>query len=338
LGESVIFLAKTLREQGKKCRVVAVDTFQGEPTDPQQAEIVAAHEGSVRAVFDANVAAAGVEIEVIEGDSAEAAKGFKDGEAFAVFIDADHSTYGVLRDLEAWRQKAGSIIAGHDIDAETVKLAVDTYFDQWQISGRCWVGTRQRKTPTLLSVLIPTITEREDEANALFRRVEDMARGLPVEVIALRDNRRCGIGEARNKLLRAAGGRYITFLDDDDDLSDDYFRQVLPYCCGAADVISYDQRAIVDGAEGRINCRLGHELEPFRPGAVTKRPPWFWCVWRRELACAYAVPQVRAQEDVLWLRHLWAEAETEAHIPQVLHRYNFSSATTTLQKPLTEAA
>jgi hypothetical protein len=39
---------------------------------------------------------------------------------------------------------------------------------------------------------------------------------------------------------------------------------------------------------------------------------------------------------VLWLRHLWAEAETEAHIPQVLHRYNFSSATTTLQKPLTE--
>jgi hypothetical protein len=33
------------------------------------------------------------------------------------------------------------------------------------------------------------------------------------------------------------------------------------------------------------------------------------------------------------LRHLWAEAETETHIDQVLHRYQFDSAKTTLQKP-----
>jgi hypothetical protein len=51
------------------------------------------------------------------------------------------------------------------------------------------------------------------------------------------------------------------------------------------------------------------------------------------LACAYAVPQFRRNEDVLWLRHLWAEAETETHIDQVLHRYQFDSAKTTLQKP-----
>jgi len=50
------------------------------------------------------------------------------------------------------------------------------------------------------------------------------------------------------------------------------------------------------------------------------------------LACAYAVPQVKRNEDILWLQHLWMEAETEAHIPQVLHRYNFSSDKTTLQK------
>jgi hypothetical protein len=187
-----------------------------------------------------------------------------------------------------------------------------------------------------LSVLIPTITEREQEANALFRSLEGRVRGRNVEILMMRDNCLSGIGEARNKLLRAAGGKYITFLDDDDALCEGYFELVLDNIRHDRDVITFDQWATVDGAEGRINCRLGHELEPFRPGLVTKRPPWFWCVWRRELASAYAVPQVRAQEDVLWLRHLWAEAETEAHIPQVLHRYNFSSATTTLQKPLTE--
>jgi hypothetical protein len=187
-----------------------------------------------------------------------------------------------------------------------------------------------------LSVLIPTITEREQEANALFRSLEGRVKGRSVEILMMRDNCLSGIGEARNKLLRAAGGKYITFLDDDDALCEGYFELVLDNIRHDRDVITFDQWANVDGAEGRINCRLGHELEPFRPGSVTKRPPWFWCAWRRELACAYAVPQVRAREDVLWLRHLWAEAETEAHIPQVLHRYNFSSATTTLQKPLTE--
>jgi len=194
-----------------------------------------------------------------------------------------------------------------------------------------------KRAPTPdLSVLIPTITEREQEANTLFRSLEARVKGRNVEIVMLRENLLCGIGEARNKLLRAAGGKYITFLDDDDALCEGYFELVLDNIRHDKDVITFDQWATVDGVEGRINARLGHEVEPFRPGSVTKRPPWFWCVWRRELACAYAVPQVRAREDVLWLRHLWAEAETEAHIPQVLHRYNFSSATTTLQKPLTE--
>jgi hypothetical protein len=190
-----------------------------------------------------------------------------------------------------------------------------------------------KRAPTPdLSVLIPTITEREQEANALFRALEARVKGRNVEIVMLRENLLCGIGEARNKLLRAAGGKYITFLDDDDALCEGYFELVLDNIRHDKDVITYDQWATVDGETGRINCRLGHELEPFRPGGVTKRPPWFWCVWRRELACAYAVPQVRRNEDVLWLRHLWAEAETEAHIPQILHRYNFDSNKTTLQK------
>ena len=196
-----------------------------------------------------------------------------------------------------------------------------------------------KRAPTpALSILIPTITARENEANALFRSLESRTAGRSIEILMMRDNGLCGIGEARNKLLRAAGGKYITFLDDDDLLLEGYFELVLQNIAADKDVITFDQWAVVDGAEGRINCRLGHEIEQFRPGAVTKRPPWFWCVWRRELACAYAVPQVRAQEDVLWLRHLWVEAESEAHIPQVLHRYQFDSAKTTLQKPLTETA
>ena len=58
-----------------------------------------------------------------------------------------------------------------------------------------------------LSVLIPTITEREAEANALYRSLEKRVAGREVEILMLRENLLCGIGEARNKLLRAAGGK-----------------------------------------------------------------------------------------------------------------------------------
>jgi glycosyltransferase involved in cell wall biosynthesis len=183
----------------------------------------------------------------------------------------------------------------------------------------------------MLSVLIPTISQRSEEANALFNRLELQAAAYPVEILMLRDNKRSGIGEARNKLLRASSGKYITFIDDDDDFSDDYFETVFPMLSEHADVISYNQLAHIDGAVGEVECSLKHYNMPFMEGRITLRKPWFWCIWNRELAMSHAVPKVNAQEDVLWLRHLWAEAETEMHIPKILHHYNFRSDKTTLQ-------
>jgi glycosyltransferase involved in cell wall biosynthesis len=189
-----------------------------------------------------------------------------------------------------------------------------------------------------LSILIPTITKRSEVAEQLFVSLEQRIGDLPVELLMLRDNCWQGIGEKRNQLLRAATGDYITFLDDDDELMDGYFELVLPNIEYGCDVITYDQWAVVDQHEGRINCRLGNSLEPFCPNGVTKRPPWFWCAWKRDLATAYRVPEsyvdafgTKHHEDVLWLRHLWAEAKTEMNIPQMLHRYQFDSNKTTLQ-------
>lgn len=197
----------------------------------------------------------------------------------------------------------------------------------------------------VLSILIPTITRRADEAEQLFCDLERRIGDQPVELLMLRDNRWQNIGEKRNQLLRAATGDYIAFLDDDDAFLKGFFEMVLPACEGGADVITYDQEAIVDDARARITCRLGHPIEPFRADAVIARPPWFWCAWRRDLAAAYRVPEsyvdahgVTHHEDVLWLRHLWVEAKSETHLDATLHRYNYSSHKTTLQRPLTEAA
>jgi hypothetical protein len=187
------------------------------------------------------------------------------------------------------------------------------------------------KFQPLLSVLIPTISVRSEESDLLFKTLEAQAEGHAVEILMLRDNRRCGIGEARNKLLRASGGKYITFLDDDDTFADDYFATIMPLLSQDVDVISYDQRADVNGAVGEISCKLENQNMAFVAGQTTMRKPWFWCVWRRELATAHAVPRVNECEDILWLRHLWADAASEIHVSKILHNYNFRSDKTTLQ-------
>lgn len=196
-----------------------------------------------------------------------------------------------------------------------------------------------------LSILIPTITRRREEAELLFANLEQRIGSRPVELLMLRDNCWQNIGEKRNQLLRAATGDYIVFVDDDDELLEGYFDLVLPALDSGADVICYDQEAIVNGATAKITCALGNPIMPFVPHAVIRRPPWFWCAWKRDLAAAYRVPEsfvdangMTQHEDVLWLRHLWVEAKSQTRIDAVLHRYNFSSDKTTLQKPLTEAA
>lgn len=140
VGHSISFFAQEIKRHGKQCRIVAVDTFRGEPGDALQENTAAAGGGTFRALFDATLSEAGVTdmVEVIEGDSADSAKHFADGSVWGVFIDADHATESVRWDISAWLPKVaeGGVLAGHDIDAPSVAAAVTM---PHLVCGRCWV-------------------------------------------------------------------------------------------------------------------------------------------------------------------------------------------------------
>ena len=63
-------------------------------------------------------------------DSVQAAKLFPDRCVDLLFIDGDHSTERVIRDIRAWlpKMKVNSIMAGHDYDRETVREGVKRCF------------------------------------------------------------------------------------------------------------------------------------------------------------------------------------------------------------------
>ena len=74
-----------------------------------------------------------------------------------------------------------------------------------------------------LSILILSIPSRIDEATRTIKKLEDqLGNRRSVEILVFTDNRSQSISEKRNVLLRAARGKFVCFLDDDDGVANNY--------------------------------------------------------------------------------------------------------------------
>ncbi len=142
-GRSLIFLAQELQRRGKKVKLIAVDTFRGEIGEPQHAQVVAQHGGSIRAAFESNLERCGVRemVTVIESDSAAAAKMVENGELSFCFVDAAHDYQSVRADVAAWlpKIKPGGIFAGHDAQWHEVTKAAKEVLGEIKIAGAIWI-------------------------------------------------------------------------------------------------------------------------------------------------------------------------------------------------------
>lgn len=81
-----------------------------------------------------------------------------------------------------------------------------------------------------MSFLIPTITGREDSFQHLIDSLRQKMSALypecRYEICMDYDNREISIGMKRNRLLNAAKGKYLAFIDDDDDITHAYIEDL----------------------------------------------------------------------------------------------------------------
>jgi glycosyltransferase involved in cell wall biosynthesis len=193
------------------------------------------------------------------------------------------------------------------------------------------------------SVLILSIPERIDSMKAAVQQLQQQAdavgQGKSVEILVMLDNRSKSISEKRNDLLRAARGRYIAFLDDDDAISKDYMSAILKAIDEYdVDCISFNQWCMINGEPMNVEFGIGNphgHLWRDEDGMLgdIKRPPYHMCVWRREIAQSESFNPVygangQSTEDIDWLMRLYPKVQSEYHIPDALHGYIYNSKTT----------
>ncbi len=144
LGRSLIYLAQLLKRQGKRVKILAVDTFKGEPGIPEHEQVVSAHGGNIREAFEANLARCGVAdmVTILEGDSAAMASNVANNSLAFCFIDASHFYSAVSADVRAWtpKVKADGVLAGHDAQWWEVEKAVKEQHPNSKFMGAIWVA------------------------------------------------------------------------------------------------------------------------------------------------------------------------------------------------------
>ncbi|MHC4377603.1 MAG: class I SAM-dependent methyltransferase [Planctomycetota bacterium] len=126
-GRSLIMLAQVAAEERCRAKIVGVDRWDGVLDG-----ITRADGERMLEELRADLVACQVQsrVKLVRGESPRIARRRKAASLAMVFLDADHTTEAVQADIQAWWPKVrpGGWLAGHDVDAPGVRLALTREF------------------------------------------------------------------------------------------------------------------------------------------------------------------------------------------------------------------
>lgn len=191
------------------------------------------------------------------------------------------------------------------------------------------------ETPRL-SILIPSIPSRiERFLLPLLKRLETQADGKSVEILTFIDNKKRSVGLKRDSLVQIARGDYLAFVDDDDEVTDDYVASIVEAIntVDGVDVVTFKQWVTInDGNQFTVDFSIQNQNEEAKViegvWQDIKRQPFHICVWRSELAKKHRFTDASYGEDWHWAKRVIEDVGSEAKIDKHLHYYRYSDAVT----------
>lgn len=188
----------------------------------------------------------------------------------------------------------------------------------------------------ILSILIPTIPERNLMFKKLLREVKRQAAKCHnlhptlgnIEVLFYNSKKftqgGLSIGKKRQVLLNRSIGEYVCFLDDDESISPDYVETLVRLCFEGKDVCTFNNISKFDNYWCVVRLSL-HNIynEQARPGII-KRRPWHICPVKSEFAKSVEFLESNYGEDWVWFEQVLKLCKSESHTEAIIHQYNHS--------------
>jgi glycosyltransferase involved in cell wall biosynthesis len=163
----------------------------------------------------------------------------------------------------------------------------------------------EKATPKTWSILICTIEEREQSFFKLCSKLKTQidALGLEnqIEIISCKDKRgEHSIGYKRNLLVQESKGKYISFIDDDDDIHDKYIQMIYEKLLKNPDCVNLNGIITFNGSNPK---RFYHSLKYTnytQNDSEYFRPPNHLNPMRRSIAVQFMFAEKNYGEDTDW--------------------------------------
>jgi len=151
------------------------------------------------------------------------------------------------------------------------------------------------------SILIPTLVERSGKLSRLLSSIHEKRKricpDLKIEFCISCDNREKSVGVKREELLKGARGKYMSFVDDDDDLTDAYFEDALACIRGEFHVCrlrgQMSQYTFTHSVENKLT-------DPMARDDVFLRPPNHLNVMLTDMGNLVSFKDATRGEDLDW--------------------------------------
>lgn len=196
---------------------------------------------------------------------------------------------------------------------------------------------------TLWTILIPTISEREDLLGRLLLRLLPQLDPFAgeVRVLAWRNDGVPLLGQIRDALVRDCGSEYVSFVDDDDLVPEYYVAEVVRALDSRPDHVGFQLEYTTNG--------VGHEIVDHslahgrwaRERGTNRLVRDFTHVdpIRRTVAMngSFVPRRPNRAEDRHWVKQVRPYVHTEVYIDKIMYHYLYDQVVSAWQRPGTLA-